>query len=425
MIDINIIRNNPDLVRKNCENKGFNLDVDALLRLDAEVRKLKADTESLTARKNELSRQVQAASDKAAIIAESKSVGAQIEVLAAQLAEREEALRDMMLHVPQIVADDVPVGKDDSENVEIRRVGEIRKFDFTPRAQYELLDLNDWWMPEALSQISGSRVYMLKGEMAELDLAVQTYVIQKLVSKGFVFLNVPAIVKRQAIFDAGHFPGQDESVMDNDVFMLNVPDKCLAGTAEIVINSLHKNQILAEAELPIKYAGYSPCFRKEAGAAGKDTRGLIRVHQFHKVEQFIYCKPEESDEMHKALLSNLEEIMSDFELPYRVLEVCTGDIGFNKVKMNDVEAFVPSENVYRELGSCSAIGEFQARRTNTRFRENATGKVRFCATLNNTGIALPRALVAIIENHQNEDGSVNIPAKLQTLMGGRKVIKGK
>ncbi|MDR0449396.1 MAG: serine--tRNA ligase [Rickettsiales bacterium] len=422
MIDINIIRNNPELVKKNCENKGFVFDVDGFVLLDREFREFKTRMEELVAQKNVLSKQMTTAADKAAVVQKSKMLGDEIAQRQVRQAETEKQFDELLLNVPQIASEDSPVGKDDSENVETKRAGKIREFDFAPLAQYEILDANKWWAPEAVSQICGPRAYCLMGEAAELELVVQTYVVQKLIAKGFVFANVPSIVKRQAIFDAGHFPGSDAAIMDNDVFALNAPDKFLAGTAEIVLNSLHKDKILTEAELPIKYAGYSPCFRKEAGAAGKDTRGLIRVHQFHKVEQFIYCKPEEADAMHKYLREILEEVMSDFELPYRVLSVCTGDMGFNKVKQDDIEAWIPSEKKYRELGSCSTIGEFQARRTNTRFRDNATGKVRFCATLNNTGIALPRALVAILENHQNKDGSVDVPKVLQPLMGGRKVI---
>jgi seryl-tRNA synthetase len=262
------------------------------------------------------------------------------------------------------------------------------------------------------------------GEAAELSLAIQTYVIQKLIQKGFRFVECPSITKPQTIFNAGHFMGSDVSIMNNDVFMLTDTDRCLAGTAEIILNSLHADEVLNEKDLPIKYAGFSPCFRKEAGAAGRDTRGLVRFHQFNKVEQYIYCTPEQSDEMHEHILNNLCEVMEDLELPYRVIANCTGDMGFNKVKMNDVEAWFPSENTYRELGSCSSIGQFQARRTNTRYRAH-DGSLQFCATLNNTGIALPRALVPVIENHQNADGSVNIPKKLQPLMGGRTKIGGK
>jgi seryl-tRNA synthetase len=219
--------------------------------------------------------------------------------------------------------------------------------------------------------------------------------------------------------------GSDLSVMNNDVFMLTDTDRCLSGTGEIVLNSLHNNEILTEDALPVKYAGWSPCFRREAGAAGRDTRGLIRVHQFHKVEQFIFCKPEQSNEMHDLLRAILEEIMEDLEMPYRTLAISTGDMGFNKVKQHDVEAFFPGQDKYVELGSCSSIGEFQARRTNTRYRENGTNEVKFVATLNNTAMALPRSLAAVIENHQNADGSVNVPKRLQQLMGGRTKIGGR
>ena len=225
------------------------------------------------------------------------------------------------------------------------------------------------------------------------------------------------------VFDAGHFPGGDLSVMDNDVFYLNMPDKCLSGTGEIVLNSLHRDEIMPEDKLPIKYAGFSSCYRKEAGAAGRDTRGLIRVHEFHKVEQFIFCKPEQSDKMHTLLLEFLEEIMTDLEMPYQVVNISTGDMGFNKVRQHDIEAWLPGQDRYVELGSCSSIGEFQSRRTMTRYRENGTNEVKYCATLNNTAMALPRSLAAVIENHQNADGSVNVPKKLQPLMGGRTKIR--
>ena len=408
MLDIRFIRENPDTVKNACKVKGFEDHVDEILDLDTRVRELKTITQTKTAEKNKITREIPTATDKAPLIAESKKIGEEIAADLAELAEKEEKLNDLLHRVPVV-----------------KRIGEPTKFDFTPRAQWDLLDMNNWWLPEKIGQICGTRTYCLMGEAAELQLAIETYVIQKLISKGFTFIECPSITKPQTIFDAGHFMGSDLSVMNNDVFMLTDTDRCLAGTAEIILNSLHSGEILPENALPIKYAGFSPCFRKEAGAAGRDTRGLARFHQFNKVEQYIYCKPEQSDEMHEHILNNLCEVMEDLELPYRVIANSTGDMGFNKVKMNDVEAWVPSENAYKELGSCSSIGTFQARRTNTRYRENATGDVKFVATLNNTGIAVPRALVPVIENHQNADGSVNIPKKLQPLMGGRTKIGGK
>ena len=425
MLDIKFIRENPDIVKNACRVKGFDDHVDEILTLDARVRELKTVTQNMTAEKNKITREIPTATDKAPLIEKSKQIGAEIAADLAELAEKEEKLNDLLHRVPQIPDASAPVGPDDSYNTEVKRVGTPRNFDFTPRAQWDLLDMNGWWMPEKIAQICGTRTYCLIGEAAELQLAIETYVIQKLISRGFTFIECPSITKPQTIFDAGHFMGADLSVMNNDVFMLAGTDRCLAGTAEIVLNSLHSGEILPESALPIKYAGFSPCFRKEAGAAGRDTRGLARFHQFNKVEQYVFCTPEQSDEMHELLLNNLCDVVADLELPYRVIANSTGDMGFNKVKMNDVEAWVPSENTYKELGSCSSIGTFQARRTNTRYRENGTNAVKFCATLNNTGIAVPRALVPLLETHQNADGSVNIPKKLQPLMGGRTKIGGK
>ncbi len=424
MLDIKFIRENPDIVKNACRVKGFDDHVDQILELDARVRELKTITQTMTAEKNKITREIPTATDKAPLIARSKQISDEIATDMAELAARDAQLNDLMHRVPQIPDASAPIGPDDSANVEVRRVGTPREFAFTPRPQWDLLDMNDWWRPDKIGQICGTRTYCLVGEAAELQLAIETYVIQKLISRGFTFIECPSITKPQTIFDAGHFMGSDLSVMNNDVFMLAGTDRCLAGTAEIILNSLHSGEILAEDKLPIKYAGFSPCFRKEAGAAGRDTRGLARFHQFNKVEQFIFCTPAQSDAMHQELLNNLCDVVADLELPYRVIANSTGDMGFNKVKMNDVEAWVPSENAYKELGSCSSIGTFQARRTNTRYRENGTNDVKFCATLNNTGIAVPRALVPLLENHQNPDGSVNIPAKLQPLMGGRTKIGG-
>lgn len=424
MLDIKFIREHPDAVKNACRVKGFDDVTDDILALDARVRELKTITQAKTAEKNKITREIPTATDRAPLIAASKKISDEIAADMAELAADEEKLNDLMHRVPQIPAGDAPIGPDDASNVEIRRVGTPRTFDFTPRAQWDLLDMNNWWMPEKIAKICGTRTYALVGEAAELQLAIETFVIQKLISRGFTLIECPAITKPETIFNAGHFIGADMSVMNDDVFMLAGTDRCLAGTSEIVMNSLHSGEILNEKDLPIKYAGFSSCFRKEAGAAGRDTRGLVRVHQFNKVEQYVYCTPDQMDAMHDQLLQNLCDIMADLELPYRVLANSTGDMGFNKVKMNDVEAWVPSENGYKELGSCSSIGQFQARRTNTRYRA-MDGSVQFCATLNNTGIAVPRALVPVIENHQNADGSVTIPVALRPLMGGRTKIGGK
>ncbi|MDR0741237.1 MAG: serine--tRNA ligase [Rickettsiales bacterium] len=425
MLDIKFIRENADVVKNACRVKGFADYTDEIIALDARVRELKTITQTKTAEKNKITREIPTAADKAPLIARSKAIGDEIAADMTELAKLEAELNELLHHVPNVPAADSPIGPDDGFNAEVKRAGKPRDFDFTPRAHWDILDMNNWWSPEKIAEVCGSRTYCLKGEIAELDLAIQTFVTQKLIARGFTFIQVPSITKPQSVFDAGHFKGSDLSVMNNDVFMLEDTDRCLSGTGEIVLNSLHNNEILSESELPIKYVGWSPCFRKEAGAAGRDTRGLIRIHQFHKVEQFIFCKPELSDEMHQLLLGILEEIMEDLEMPYRTLNISTGDMGFNKVKQHDIEAYMPGQSKYVELGSCSSIGEFQARRTNTRYRENGTNEVKFVATLNNTAMALPRSLAAVIENHQNADGSVNIPKKLHGLMGGRAKIGGK
>lgn len=424
MLDIKFIRENPEVVKNACKVKGFADYTDKILELDTRVRELKTITQTMTAEKNKISKEIPTAADKATLIARSKEISNEIAADMDELAQKECELNELLHMVPQIPDASAPIGSDEDSNIEVKRVGTPRKFDFTPLPQWDLLEMNGWWASDKIAQICGQRVYCLIGEAAELELAVQTYVIQKLIQKGFIFINCPSITKPQTIFNAGHFMGTDLSVMNNDVFMLTDTDRCLTGTAEIVLNSLHSGEVLNEKDLPIKYAGFSPCFRKEAGAAGRDTRGIVRIHQFNKVEQYVYCTPQQSDEMHEHILNNLCEFMQDFELPYRVIANSTGDMGFNKVKMNDVEAWFPSENTYREVGSCSSIGQFQARRTNTRYRDK-NGDMQFCATLNNTAIALPRALVPIIENHQNPDGSVNIPKALQPLMGGRTKIGGK
>ena len=427
MLDIKFIRENPEIVKNACRVKGFADVVDTIIEMDKRVRELKTITQSKTADKNKITAQIASADpcERPPLVAESKRIGAEIIADEEILRAAEGKLKDLLLSVPQIPDANSPIGADSADNVVTKTVGAPTKFDFDARPHYEILDMNGWWSPEKTAEVCGSRTYTLMGEAAELDLAIQMFVIQKMIAKGYKYATVPSIVRPQMIFDAGHFPGSDLSVMDPDVFYLNVDDKALAGTSEIMINSLHRNEILNEDQLPLKYVGYNSCYRKEAGAAGRDTRGLVRVHQFHKVEQFIFCKPEDSDKHHAEMLGILEEVMMDLELPYHVLQTCTGDMGFNKIKMDDIEAWMPTQDKYIELGSCSSIGEFQARRTNTRYRENGTNEVKFVATLNNTAIALPRALSVLIENHQNADGSVNVPKKLQPLMGGRTVISGK
>lgn len=424
MLDIKFIIENTDLVKEGIAKKGYtkeDLDIDALIALYKDINKLKTSSQALAEEKNKLSNSIKSAApeDRAAIIAKSKSIGEEFKSEQEKLATEQEKFNLMMLKMPNLPSPESPVGPDDSGNVVRRHVGELPHFDFTPRDHIELMELNDWSEMERIAKVSGSRTYAIKNDLAKLELAMHMMVLDKLRNNGFTVITVPSISKEKPLYGQGYLPfSRDE------VYYLQQDDIYLSGTAELILNSLRADEILQENELPVLYAGFSPCFRREAGAAGKDTRGLVRVHQFMKTEQFVICKNDikESEKWHQKLLQISEEVLQDLELPYQVLEVCTGDMGAPKYRQYDLEAWVPSQNCYRETHSCSNITEWQARRTNLRYRDNADGKVKFVHTLNNTGIATPRALVPFIENHQNADGSVNIPKKLQPYMGGKKVI---
>ncbi|MBR6355891.1 MAG: serine--tRNA ligase [Alphaproteobacteria bacterium] len=421
MLDIKFIADNTDWVKKSLGRKGFEAEkVDELLKTFYEMNKLKTSSQALAEEKNKLSNSIKSASneERPAIIAKSKAVGEEFKKEQEQLAALEEKYNDMMLRMPNYPSEESPDGPDDSANVVRRKVGEVPHFDFVPKDHVELMELNDWSEMERIAKVSGSRTYAIKNDLAQLELAIHMLVMDKLRANGVTLITVPAITKEKPLFNQGYLPfARDE------IYYMPADDIYLSGTAELILNSLRADEMMTEADLPVLYAGFSPCFRREAGAAGKDTRGLVRVHQFFKTEQFVICKNDlaESEKWHKKLLQISEEVLQDLELPYQVLEVCTGDMGAPKYRQYDLEAWVPSQNCYRETHSCSNITEWQARRTNLRYRGN-DGKMHFCHTLNNTGIATPRALVPFIENHQQADGTVRIPAKLQPYMGGKKFI---
>ena len=424
MLDIKYIAENPDVIKDGLAKKGYSkdvIDVDALIALYKDINKLKTSSQSLSEEKNKLSNSIKSASaeERPAIIAKSKALGEELKVEQEKLAAEQAKFDDIMLRMPNMPSAESPVGPDDSANVVRRKVGELPHFDFTPRDHVELMELNDWSEMERIAKVSGSRTYAIKNDLAQLELAIHMMVLDKLRSHGFTVITVPSISKEKPLYGQGYLPfSRDE------IYYMPADDIYLSGTAELILNSLRADEILSENELPILYAGFSPCFRREAGAAGKDTRGLVRVHQFMKTEQFVICKNDitESEKWHQKLLAISEEVLQDLELPYQVLEVCTGDMGAPKYRQYDLEAWVPSQNCYRETHSCSNITVWQARRTNLRYRDNADGKVKYVHTLNNTGIATPRALVPFIENHQNADGTVNIPVKLRPYLGGKAKI---
>src|SRR4051812_36410766 len=416
MLSLQFIRDNPDAVRKAAAEKNAALDLDALLALDGEVRGLKTRIDEIRRQRNEISASFKSAdpAERPALGAKAKALGAEAGEVETALAERSAELEALMLRVPNIPWDGAPVGPDESFNIVVRTEGEPRSFDFEPRDHVALVEMNDWADLSRITQVAGSRTYALKGRLALLEQALMFWAQQLIAADGFTLMTVPALAKPQAFVGTGHFPGHEE-----EAYEIPKDGLYLAGTGEIALTGLHSGEILEAAQLPILYAGYSPCFRREAGSAGRDVRGLLRVHQFYKLEQYVICADDEDESArwHARLLANAERLLRGLEIPYQVVETSTGDMGLGKYRMNDIESWVPSLGKYRETHSCSTLHDWQARRANLRWRDEER-RVRFVHTLNNTALASPRILVPLLENHQTEDGRVKLPAPLRELMGG-------
>jgi seryl-tRNA synthetase len=323
-----------------------------------------------------------------------------------------------MLRLPNIPWEGAPVCADAAANVVLRQEGQPPAFDFPPKDHVQLLEANGWADLPRVTKVCGTRTYCLKGRLALLEQALHWYVANQLAVQGFTFLTVPGLAHEHAFVGTGQFP-----FAKDDAFAVPQDNLYLSGTAEIVLNGLHCGEILNEDDLPLLYAGFSPCFRREAGSAGRDVRGLLRVHQFYKIEQIVICRndPEESARWHARLLANAEGVLRSLTLPYQVVECSTGDMGVGKFRMNDIETWVPSLGKYRETHSCSTLHDWQARRGNLRYRDNQ-GRVRFAHTLNNTAIATPRILVPLLENHQTAEGRVKLPECMQPYFSGDKYL---
>jgi seryl-tRNA synthetase len=416
MLSLSFIRENPDRVRQAIAQKNVALDLDALLARDGAVRTLKTKVDGLRAERNAISDGFKSASpeERPALGAKAKAIGADIAAAETELAGEQAALDALLLRVPNIPWEGAPVGPDENANVVVRQEGNIPAFGFEPLDHVALVEKNDWADLARITQIAGSRTYCLKGRLALLEQALMLWAQQRLAADGFTLMTVPALARPQAFIATGHFPGHEE-----EAYHMPADDLYLAGTGEIALTSLHSGEIIEADKLPILYAGYSPCFRREAGSAGRDVRGLLRVHQFYKLEQYVICRDddEESARWHARLLANAEAMLQALEIPYQVVETSTGDMGNGKYRMNDIESWVPSLGKYRETHSCSTLHDWQARRANLRWRD-AERKVRFAHTLNNTALASPRILVPLLENHQTEDGRVKLPRPLWELMGG-------
>jgi len=420
MLDIKFIRENKELVKQGCIDKNMLCDIDRLLEINGERLETLQKIEKFRAEQNQANQKIARSNfnEKAIAIAEMKKVANALKENEAIYKALDVEYKKIMLSIPQPALKGVPIGKDESSNVEIRKVGDVPKFDFelkdhaTLGKELGILDI------ERAVKISGARNYILKNDGVLLMEAVMKFATDTLRKKGYNYLAIPHLVKEPAMIGTGYFPFGEE-----DSYALGNDDSYLIGTAEVVLTAYHGGETFDEKDLPVKLFGKSECYRREAGTYGKDTAGVYRVHQFTKVEQVILCKndPEESAKMHKELLGNAEKLMQSLKLPYRVLELCTGDMGAGQIKKHDIETWMPSRNSYGETHSCSTFHEFQSRRLNIKYKDE-NGKKKFVHTLNNTMVASPRILIAIIENYQKEDGSIEIPEVLRPYMGGQKII---
>ncbi|MDK2958262.1 MAG: seryl-tRNA synthetase [Synergistaceae bacterium] len=418
MLDIRWIRSNADEVRQFLANRNNDMDIGPLLGLDEERRSLLTESEELKARRNEGSRKVGAArakgEDTSAVMEEMRVIGDRIKDIDARISEIDGKISDILLSLPNRPHDSVPVGKDENDNTEVRRWGEPKEFSFEPKPHWDLgeaLGIMDFEKGASLAQ---SRFTVLKGLGARLERALLNFMLDLHTEKhGYLEVQPPFMVNSKTMRGTGQLPKFSE-----DLYKCENDDLWLIPTAEVPLTNLHAEEILDEGRLPLYYTAYTPCFRREAGAYGRDVRGMLRQHQFDKVEMVKISLPETSYDELEKLTDNAEEVLRALGIPHRTICLCTGDMGFGASKTYDVEVWLPSQHKYREISSCSNCEDFQARRMNTRFRPADGGKPRFVHTLNGSGIAIGRTLIAVLENFQREDGSIGIPEVLVPYMGG-------
>ncbi len=420
MIDIKKLREDPEHFKKGAEKKKFTADIDGALAIDEERRKLQASLDSRRKVLGEKSRLIkkETGTGREKLQAELKSFSRAIKEDEQKLKDNKHELNRVLLTIPNPPMDDVPVGEGEEDNVEIRKVNKPPEFSFKPGDHVEIGSALGLFDIERGVKVAGARSYYLKNEGVLLENALIRYAIDVLMERGYAPLITPVIVREDCMVGSGYFPvGREEA------YAIEKDGLYLIGTSEVTLVSYHMDEILAEDELPLKYAGCSTCFRREAGSYGKDVRGLYRVHQFQKVEQVVICKNDakEMARIHAELLSNAEFIVKSLGLAYRVVEVCTGEMGMGQIKKHDIECWMPGRCGFGETHSCSSFGDFQARRSRIRYKAKSGGN-QFPFTLNNTAVASPRLIIALVENFQNEDGSVNIPEVLVPYMGGRKKI---
>lgn len=437
MIDLEDLRKRPAIYKKAMKDKGIDVSVDAFLKCDTERRELVQCVEEGRAKKNSVSKRIPGmkGKEKETALVEMKTLSQHLKEQEDELQTTERAWQEMQLLLPAIPLDRVPRGKDESGNREVKRWpapagsgrGDVSSRDHVTLG--EALDILD--IPRGV-KVAGARSYFLKGDGARLELALLQFTLDHLLKKKWTLFSPPLMALRDCLVGTGFFPGAEEQIyavgvdQGDTVKTFQSDNRYLIGTSEVSVCSYHKDEILEVAELPKRYCGFSACFRREAGTYGKDTKGLYRVHQFQKVEQVVLCEADEEKAMalFEEIRTNAEEILQALELPYRVMDICTGDMGRGKVFMQDIETWMPSRKAYGETHSCSYLGDFQARRLNIKY-QTASGEKKFVHTLNNTCIASPRILIPLLEIYQNQDGSITIPEVLRPFMGGQTLITKK
>ncbi|MDD3145599.1 MAG: serine--tRNA ligase [Candidatus Gracilibacteria bacterium] len=419
MLDIKIIRNNPDLVKDVIKKRNLKLDLDAFLEIDREKLDLIIKVDSYRAIKNKVSKEIPTLSneERPAKIAEMKKVGDELSMLEEKQKEVEESWKFLYYKIPNLLDETAAIGDTDEGNTIEKTFGEPTKFDFKAKEHWEIGEKKGWIDIDKGSEVSGARFWYLKGDLVLLQFAIINYVVSKLMSKGFEPILPPVLVREQAMFGTGFFPAGEDGIYsvnpgEDDLF--------LVGTSEVPVTSYHGNEVL-DLEKPKMYVAYSPCFRREAGSAGKDTRGILRGHQFDKVEMVVFCKNDESKAMHDFMVGVEEEVRQSLGIPYNKMNICSGDLGNPAMKKYDLEAWMPGQQKFREVTSCSNVGEYQSRRLGIKYKDS-NGDLQYVHTLNGTVSAIGRCLIAIIENYQTVDGDVIIPEVLVPFMGGKKII---
>ncbi len=422
MLDMKFIREHADAVKENLANRHNDFDVDEVLALDEKRRALLVETEALKSERNAETKKIAMAKkngeDASAAIAEMKAVGDKIDAIDGELREVEGKLNALLLRIPNMCDASVPQGIDDSENPEVRKWGEIPKFDFPIKAHYELGEALGILDSDRAGKVSGARFYFYLGAAARLERAIYNLMLDMhTVENDFTEVIPPYLINGASMTGTGQLPKFAE-----DMYKVDGEDMYMTPTAEVPLTNYFAGEILDGKDLPVHVTAFTPCFRKEAGSAGKDTRGLIRQHQFHKVEMVKYCKPEDSWEELETMTAEAERVLQRLGLAYHVVCLCTGDLGFSSAKTYDIEVWMPAQDKYREISSCSNCLDFQARRANIRFRRAPGEKPEFVHTLNGSGLAVGRTVAAIMENYQQEDGSIVVPEALRPYMGGLEVI---